>query len=342
MTDFDEPSSDAFHSAAHSARNMSRSSSPAGRRPVRIGLTGQLPAPRSPVTRQPPQRDPVRIDHRLGMRDQQGGQVADRGRSGAVRPGPPIRTAAVVTPDSTSRLGQPTAFAPSMSVSNRSPTTIGRSEPLRSSDSRCMAGSGLPVTTGSCPVACCKAATSDPFPGSGPRGRRNRRVDVGRDPRHAAIDRDRALGELSPVQVGRVPLHHRGQFAVGRVDRDEPAFAQRHLQSGRADDQHPGARRKLLGQMPRRRLRGRDDLVGGRVDAQLRQVRRHRIGRAGGVVRDERQPQPVAAGGGQRLGRARDRGRADVDRPRRDRAARHRAPCTAASSFPAALSPRVG
>ena len=35
---------------------------------------------------------------------------------------------------------------------------------------RCMVGAGFPTATGLAPVAYCRAATSDPFPGKGPRG----------------------------------------------------------------------------------------------------------------------------------------------------------------------------
>ena len=56
-----------------------------------------------------------------------------------------------------------------MSVSSRSPTTIGRRAPLRCTDSRCMAGSGLPVAVGVTPVVARTTPTSAPLPGSGPR-----------------------------------------------------------------------------------------------------------------------------------------------------------------------------
>src|SRR5882762_8229480 len=67
-------------------------------------------------------------------------------------------------------LAQPTALAPSISVSNRSPTTNGLRAPDRSTVSRCIVGSGFPVDTGVAPVAWRRAATNDPLPGNGPRG----------------------------------------------------------------------------------------------------------------------------------------------------------------------------
>ena len=66
-------------------------------------------------------------------------------------------------------IGQPTRVAPSMSVSSRSPTTMGARAPERSTLSACMLGSGLPVAAGVLPVALRSAATSDPLPGSAPR-----------------------------------------------------------------------------------------------------------------------------------------------------------------------------
>ena len=57
-----------------------------------------------------------------------------------------------------------------MSVSSRSPTTSGVRAPVRRTHSACMAGSGLPVISGACPVTALTTPTIAPLPGSGPRG----------------------------------------------------------------------------------------------------------------------------------------------------------------------------
>ncbi|SCE62263.1 hypothetical protein GA0115253_1102817 [Streptomyces sp. Termitarium-T10T-6] len=56
-----------------------------------------------------------------------------------------------------------------MSVSSRSPTTIGRFAPVRSTVSRCIGGSGFPATCGSAPVAIRTTSTAAPLPGAMPR-----------------------------------------------------------------------------------------------------------------------------------------------------------------------------
>ena len=125
-------------------------------------LGGRPPRRRTGIRRRPVDR----------CRDAPRAARADRGRCspGAGRRSGRAASVGVVTPVSTSRLWQPTARAPSMSVSRRSPTTIGVRAPDRSTLSRCMVGSGLPVDTGTTPVAWRSAATSEPLPGSGPRG----------------------------------------------------------------------------------------------------------------------------------------------------------------------------
>jgi len=66
---------------------------------------------------------------------------------------------------STSRLSAPDLTALSMSVSRRSPTTSGCLAPVRSTDSWCSGGSGLPATSGLTPVAVAITWMNDPFPG---------------------------------------------------------------------------------------------------------------------------------------------------------------------------------
>ncbi len=65
-----------------------------------------------------------------------------------------------------------------------------------------MVGSGLPVATGSMPVACRSAATIDPLPGNGPRWDGtvgSRFVATHGTPRRIATA---SFGELFPVQFG--------------------------------------------------------------------------------------------------------------------------------------------
>ena len=69
----------------------------------------------------------------------------------------------------TSRLAAPARTPPSMSVSSRSPTTSGCRAPVRATASACSGGSGLPATTGCCPVEATITWHSAPLPGCRPR-----------------------------------------------------------------------------------------------------------------------------------------------------------------------------
>ena len=79
-----------------------------------------------------------------------------------------------------------------MSVSSRSPTTRGRSAPIRSRVSSKSGRNGLPATTsGRRPAAVDTAATSAPLPGAMPAGGGHGQVEVGRHPGHATGERRR-------------------------------------------------------------------------------------------------------------------------------------------------------
>ena len=203
-------------------------------------------------------------------------------RSGAVAAGAASSSAGVVTPVNTSRLAQPAAFAPSMSVSRRSPTTIGR---WRSGSLHRLAVHRRVRLAGRRPASTAGRVPQrgDQRPVAGQRSarRRDRRVEVRRHPRHAPVDRDGALGELAPVEVGRVTLHDgsepRRRVAPGRRPRSRSAS----IEPDRADHQHPGTGRQPIGQVMRRGLGGGDHLAGLGRDAELGQVVGDRV-RAGG------------------------------------------------------------
>ena len=88
-----------------------------------------------------------------------------------------------------------------MSVSSRSPTTSGRLAPVRATASACSGGSGLPATTGCCPVACAITWTSEPLPGCTPARRRQRGVGVGGHEPGAGPDGQPALGQQRVADV---------------------------------------------------------------------------------------------------------------------------------------------
>ena len=207
-----------------------------------------------------------------------------------------MTSSTVVTPVSTSRLAAPTRFAPSMSVSSRSPTTSGRREPSRSTDSRCSVVSGLPATIGRHPLASATTPTRAPLPGAGPRGRGDGEVDVAGDPRQAGPHGRGPLGEHPPPDVRREPLGDRDRGLVEGADRLQGAVAQRHLQPLAADDEDPGAGWDQTRDDPCRRLRRGHDVGRDGADAESAEMGRHRLGRARGVVRHERHRIPAPGG----------------------------------------------
>ena len=109
-----------------------------------------------------------------------------------------------------------------MSVSSRSPTTSGRRAPVRRTHSACMAGSGLPVTSGRWPVIALTTPTIAPLPGQRPARRRDRRVGVGGHVPRAVADGDDRLGELGPADLAAVALDDRGRLVLGALDDGEP------------------------------------------------------------------------------------------------------------------------
>ena len=137
---------------------------------------------RSPGPRQPPS-DTASVGH-LGHRLWRVEPAAGRPTMYVGRSSGPAATssASPVTPVITSSESTPAAWAPSMSVSSRSPTISGRSPPHRRTVSSSSGRAGLPATTGSTPLNRRSVSTSTPWPGATPNGRRERQVGVARDP----------------------------------------------------------------------------------------------------------------------------------------------------------------
>ena len=62
---------------------------------------------------------------------------------------------------------------------------------------------------------------------------------------------DGALGQLLPIQIGRIPLHHGGRAVVGREHRHQITLGQRLDESGGADDEHGRSRWQQVAQVVR-------------------------------------------------------------------------------------------
>ena len=225
-----------------------------------------------------------------------------------------------------------------MSVSSRSPTTSGRRAPVRRTHSACMAGSGLPVTSGCWPVTVADDADHRAVAGQRPARRRDGRVGVGGDVPGAVADRDDGLGQLRPSRPrGRSPGRRRPARPRRRSTTVSPAAVSAAATPGPPDRQHARARRPAGSATT---VAAAWELVMtssalGR-DAELGQVAGDLLGRAGGVVGDEAQPHagrraPRPAPRARRA-RRRDRRR----RRRRGRAGRRRRPRWAAARCPAA------
>lgn len=172
-----------------------------------------------------------------------------------------------------------------MSVSSRSPTTSGRSAPVRSTVSRCMGGNGLPATCGVAPVAILTTSTAAPLPGAMPRplGMVRSVFEANHGTPRAtayAASANRPQGMSGPPY----PCATASRLVVRRLDRHQPALAQGDPEPLPADDQDPGALRDLLGDEARHRLRGVDDLPGPGRDAEVAEVLGDRLRGAEGVV----------------------------------------------------------
>src|SRR5262249_24090642 len=89
---------------------------------------------------------------------------ATNGGRGSGIASPPAAGTALVTPDSTSANGHPSAVASAPSVDGRSPTTTPWS-PDRPGTGAPVGAPGVPATWGARPDAATRAATIDPAPG---------------------------------------------------------------------------------------------------------------------------------------------------------------------------------
>ena len=200
-----------------------------------------------------------------------------------------------------------------MSVSSRSPTTIGSRAPLRCTDSRCIAGSGLPVTCGSAPVAARTTPTSAPLPGSDPRTDgivRSRFVATHQAPRRTATAASAssrqptsapypcttAAGSSSALATTLKP-----RAAASRCSPSPPTTSTGAPAGSRSASTWQAAWDEV------------DDLGRVGLDAHAAEQVGDRLRRPRGVVGHEGQPHPRRTRRGERLRRAVDRGRSQVD-----------------------------
>ncbi len=110
----------------------------------------------------------------------------------------------------TSRESASHRFAPSMSVSSRSPTTSGRSAPIRCTVSSNSGRNGLPATTsGPWPTTACDRGDEGAVARCDPVGGRHRQVEVRGDPRQPRHHGIGALSQLAPAHVRMEALDHR-------------------------------------------------------------------------------------------------------------------------------------
>ncbi len=161
-----------------------------------------------------------------------------------------------VTPVSTSRLSRPALWAPSMSVSSRSPITSGRSPPTRRTVSSNSGVSGLPATTGSLPEKLATACTRTPLPG--PRPFRVGTVKSVFEANHGSPCLTRIAPSVT-VRHDRSGLYPEttatGSSSV-EEDRAQPLLGERLDQTGAADHEHRRAGRAPARDQPGRRLGG--------------------------------------------------------------------------------------
>ena len=206
----------------------------------------------------------------------------------------------------------PATRPPSMSVSSRSPIINGRRAPTRCTDAFTSAGAGLPATCGSRPDAMRTAVTIEPLPGSGPRsvGRVGSRLQAtqtapARSATVASARFRQPVSGLWPCTTATA--------SSARGGHRQPDAGDLGGQRVRADDEHRGARRELLGEHGRRRLGAGDDVGFGGGEAELGEVRRD-VGRAArGVVGDEDGADASRRRPADRLDRTRHRHRAAVE-----------------------------
>ena len=155
-------------------------------------------------------------------------------------------SAAVLTPQSTSRLGRPAALAPAMSVSRRSPTTSGVRNLPRDNASVNSVGCGLArhlrlAVGGGAQRGDHRAVSGQQSPFG-----RQRLVDVRGDPQRPAADGQRRLGEVGPAGLRRMALHDGDRIVGPLPDGLEADVADLGGKRVGADDEHRRARRQLL------------------------------------------------------------------------------------------------
>ena len=205
------------------------------------------------------------------------------------------------------------AFAPSMSVSRRSPTTSGFVAAGRRTASACRATPACRrrADAGRSPLR--RQQPARHCPAADPRAsaaccRRSSPPTTRRRERPAPLRQDRHTGGRAEYPCTTASGRSSALATTRRPARSTPRAAPAHRRH-----EHGRTRTAALDQAPGRSLRRRDDVVRTRRHSDVGEMCRDCGRFAGGVVRHEREPHTELACGGQRGGRTDDRVRPEID-----------------------------
>ena len=147
-------------------------------------------------------------------------------------------------------------------------------------------------------------------------GDREGHVGVGEDPRRTSLHGQRGSREVGPRHVAPEALQDGSRISCVRVIGSqgvEARASEGEGHAGSADGEHGCHGGKSLSEEVGSRLRGGDDLLGRRGDAERCQVRGDLLGRPPGVVGDEGEPHAGRPRAHERVGSTRHRVLSHVD-----------------------------